>query len=289
MREIVQRSRGRLADLKGLPAPQRGDWPRALRGFDQRLHWHCHFIQKLESQPDLEFQELHPLTAGLRASEPERLAAWAAGRTGLPFVDACMRALIATGWINFRMRAMLMSVASYQLWLPWRDSGLVLARLFVDYEPGIHWSQCQMQSGTTGINTIRIYNPIKQGQDHDPQGLFLRQWLPELARVPVVHLHEPWTMPISTQASAGFALGIDYPLPLVDPAAAAREAKQRIWARRQEPGFRELAATVLQTHGSRRSGGTRSRPASKGGRRRSSTPKDGATRPLQLGLDLDLA
>ena len=289
MREIVQRSRGRLAALKGLPAPQRGDWPRALRGFDQRLHWHCHFIQKLESQPDLEFQELHPLTAGLRASEPERLAAWAAGRTGLPFVDACMRALIATGWINFRMRAMLMSVASYQLWLPWRDSGLVLARLFVDYEPGIHWSQCQMQSGTTGINTIRIYNPIKQGQDHDPQGLFLRQWLPELARVPVVHLHEPWTMPISTQASAGCVLGIDYPLPLVDPAAAAREAKQRIWARRQEPGFRELAATVLQTHGSRRSGGTRSRPAPKGGRRRSPTPKDDATRPLQLGLDLDLA
>ena len=289
MREIVQRSRGRLAELKGLPAPQRGDWPRALRGFDERLHWHCHFIQKLESQPDLEFQELHPLTAGLRASEPERLAAWAEGRTGLPFVDACMRALIATGWINFRMRAMLMSVASYQLWLPWRDSGLVLARLFVDYEPGIHWSQCQMQSGTTGINTIRIYNPIKQGQDHDPQGLFLRQWLPELARVPVVHLHEPWTMPPSTQTSVGCVLGIDYPLPLVEPAAAAREAKQRIWARRQEPGFRELAATVLQTHGSRRSGGTRSRPAPKGGRRRSPTPKDDATRPLQLGLDLDLA
>jgi deoxyribodipyrimidine photo-lyase len=289
MREIVQRSRGRLAALKGLPAPQRGDWPRALRGFDQRLHWHCHFIQKLESQPDLEFQELHPLTAGLRASEPERLAAWAAGRTGLPFVDACMRALIATGWINFRMRAMLMSVASYQLWLPWRDSGLVLARLFVDYEPGIHWSQCQMQSGTTGINTIRIYNPIKQGQDHDPQGQFLRQWLPELVRVPVVHLHEPWTMPLSTQTNAGCVLGVDYPLPLVEPAAAAREAKQRIWDRRQEPGFREWAATVLQTHGSRRSGGTRSRPAPKGGRRRSSTPKDDATRPLQLGLDLDLA
>ena len=289
MREIVQRGRSRLAALKDLPAPQRGDWPRALRGFDERLHWHCHFIQKLESQPNLEFQELHPLTAGLRASEPERLAAWAAGRTGLPFVDACMRALIATGWINFRMRAMLMSVASYQLWLPWRDSGLVLARLFVDYEPGIHWSQCQMQSGTTGINTIRIYNPIKQGQDHDPQGLFLRQWLPELARVPVVHLHEPWTMPPSTQTSVGCVLGADYPLPLVEPAAAAREAKQRIWARRQEPGFREWAATVLQTHGSRRSGGTRSRSASRGGRRQRPAPTADATRPLQLGLDLDLA
>jgi deoxyribodipyrimidine photo-lyase len=125
--------------------------PRSRRAFDERLHWHCHFIQKLESQPDLEFRELHPLTAGLRDGEAdwlavpqaERLAAWSEGRTGLPFVDACMRALAATGWLNFRMRAMVMSVASYHLWLPWRASGLVLARLFVDYEPGIHWSSAR--------------------------------------------------------------------------------------------------------------------------------------------------
>ncbi|MCX5947792.1 MAG: deoxyribodipyrimidine photo-lyase [Cyanobacteria bacterium] len=293
MRELVQAGRRRRDELKALPIGERGEWLRALRGFDGRLHWHCHFIQKLESQPDLEFRELHPLTAEPQSDQPwngnaEHLEAWAEGRTGLPFVDACMRALLSTGWINFRMRAMLMSVASHHLDLPWRESGLHLARLFLDYEPGIHWSQCQMQSGTTGINTIRIYNPIKQGQDHDPQGQFLRQWLPELARVPVVHLHEPWTMPLSTQTNAGCVLGVDYPLPLVEPAAAARDAKQRIWDRRQEPGFREWAATVLQTHGSRRSGGTRSHPASKGGRRRSPTPKDDATRPLQLGLDLDL-
>ncbi len=305
MREIVQRSRARQADLKAQPLAQRGTWLRALGGFEARLHWHCHFIQKLESQPDLEYKELHPLTAGLRSSAPERLAAWAAGRTGLPFVDACMRALIATGWINFRMRAMLMSVASYHLWLPWRDSGLVLARLFVDYEPGIHWSQCQMQSGTTGINTIRIYNPIKQGQDHDPQGQFLRQWLPELERVPAVHRHEPWTMPPSTQAAVGCVLGVDYPLPIVDPTAAAREARDRIWARRQEPGFREFANTVLETHGSRSSQRSTSRssrrsstPSSnrssgqspaRGRRRRGPGPGADANAPLQLGLDLDLA
>jgi len=72
------------------------------------------------------------------------------------FVDACMRALIQTGWINFRMRAMLVSFSSYHLWLHWREPGLHLARVFTDYEPGIHWSQVQMQSGTTGINTLRI-------------------------------------------------------------------------------------------------------------------------------------
>ena len=105
-----------------------------------------------------------------------------------------MRALRHHGWINFRMRAMLMSVASYQLWLPWRQSGEALARLFVDYEPGIHWNQCQMQSGTSGINTVRIYNPIKQGLDHDPEGTFTRQWLPELQEVPVSGIHTPWLL-----------------------------------------------------------------------------------------------
>ncbi|MFM8525615.1 MAG: FAD-binding domain-containing protein [Cyanobacteriota bacterium] len=238
--------------------------PGSRSGFDERLHWHCHFIQKLESQPSLESVELHPLTAGLRASHPERLQAWAQGRTGLPFVDACMRALISTGWLNFRMRAMVMSVASYHLWLPWQDSGLVLARLFVDYEPGIHWSQCQMQSGTTGINTIRLYNPIKQGQDHDPEGVFIRRWVPELAAVPAVHLHEPWTMGAAVQERVGCVLGEHYPLPVVEPALAAREARDRIWALRKAPGFREQAQEIVRQHGSRRGSRSHGRSRDRG-------------------------
>ena len=103
-----------------------------------------------------------------------RLAAWEAGETGLPFVDACMRYLRATGWLNFRMRSMLVAVASYHLWLDWRATGPHLARQFTDYEPGIHWPQVQMQSGTTGMNTVRIYNPVKQGRDQDPAGVFTR-------------------------------------------------------------------------------------------------------------------
>ncbi|MFM7360558.1 MAG: FAD-binding domain-containing protein [Cyanobium sp.] len=276
LREVVQRTRARRGELAA--DPQAVSWRRSLQRFDERLHWHCHFIQKLESQPSLEFRELHPLTAGLQQSDPVRLAAWSEGRTGLPLVDACMRSLIASGWLNFRMRAMLMSVASHHLALPWRDSGLHLARLFVDYEPGIHWSQVQMQSGTTGINTIRIYNPIKQGRDHDPDGLFLRRWLPELAAVPAVHLHEPWTMDAATLDRLGWGAERPYPLPIVDPIAAAAAARERLWALRRQSDFAAPAAAIQQRHGSRRSGLPRS-----GRGRRPVAPDPAAT---QLSLDL---
>jgi len=273
IKEVVQASRARRAALMGHRDGRR--WSLALLRFEERLHWHCHFIQKLEDQPSLEFDDLHPFTRGLREPSADRLAAWALGRTGMPFVDACMRSLQATGWLNFRMRAMLMSVASYQLWLPWRDSGLHLARMFVDYEPGIHWSQCQMQSGTTGINTIRIYNPLKQAQDHDPDGAFVRRWVPELRGVPPVHLHQPWTMDASTQRLSGCVLGCDYPQAIVDWQAAAAVARDRLWAMRQQAGFAEVADTIQQRHGSRRSGLRRS------GRSRQATVAVG-----QLSLDL---
>ena len=222
-------------------------WRQSLKSFASRLAWRDHFMQKLEDQPSLEVRCLHPATEGLRqqGAWPERLQAWQAGQTGLPFVDACMRYLSATGWLNFRMRAMLMAVASYHLWLDWRDSGPHLARLFTDYEPGIHWSQCQMQSGTTGINTIRIYNPIKQGMDQDPDGAFIRRWIPELAPIPDSFVHQPWLWPAFRRQSS-------YPSPIVDVAAAGREARERVWALRKASGFDTEARKVAHRHASRR-------------------------------------
>jgi deoxyribodipyrimidine photo-lyase len=268
MAEVVQATRERRQALIEQPPATAAGWSRALDACLSRLPWHCHFIQKLESEPSIEILELHPAARGLRQTDPERLAAWCEGRTGVPFVHACMRALRASGWINFRMRAMLLSFASHHLGLDWRDSGLHLARQFVDYEPGIHWSQYQMQSDTTGINTIRIYNPIKQGLDHDPAGRFLARWLPELAGVPAVWRHQPWRMDPATQRSSGCRIGGDYPAPIVDPAAAAREARERLWALRRQEGFAATAATIQERHGSRRSGlaPTGRRKGSGGGR-----------------------
>lgn len=254
MREATQATWARQREVKAHGA--RDGWGGALSSFSGRLHWHCHFIQKLEDAPRIEFENLHRGYNGIRSSAPdaERLAAWARGETGLPFVDACMRSLRATGWLNFRMRAMVMAVASYHLWLHWRAPGLELARLFTDYEPGIHWSQVQMQSGTTGINTVRIYNPVKQGMDQDPTGAFTRHWVPELAKIEDRFLQEPWKA-----ENAGAVLGRAYPMPIVDHLSAARDARERIWAVRKGEAFRQEARGIVAKHASRKTPQRRSR------------------------------
>lgn len=229
----------------------------AVRSFVARLHWHCHFMQKLEDEPRIETEAFLPALDELRAGDwtgehEARLGAWEEGRTGYPFIDACVRSLRAVGWINFRMRAMLMSFASYDLWLPWRPTGLRLARWFTDYEPGIHWPQVQMQSGTTGINTLRMYSPVKQSIDQDPQGAFIRRWVPELVAVPTVFVHEPWRMPTAAQVAAGCVLGKDYPKPVIDHAEAVRQARAKFTELKRRVEHRAAAREVFVRHGSRK-------------------------------------
>ena len=248
LREVAQACWARLQGLNAAADPAAKSWRASLISVLGRLHWHCHFMQTLEDEPRIEFENFHPAYDGQRPDTPDtqRLAAWCAGATGFPFVDACMRALNQHGWLNFRMRAMLMSFASYHLWLLWRATGLHLARQFVDYEPGIHWSQAQMQSGTTGINTMRVYNPVKQGLDQDPTGRFVRAYVPELAPVPDAFLHQPWLW--------DGAASLPYPPPIVDHTAAAKAARDRLYALRKTPAHSATAQHIASKHGSRKAG-----------------------------------
>ena len=225
---------------------------KSLIAFKSRLAWHCHFIQKLYDEPEIEFKNLNSAFDGLREDDfnPYYYEAWKNGNTGYPFIDACMRYLKVNGWINFRMRAMLVSFASYQLWLDWKKTSKHMAKLFTDYEPGIHYSQFQMQSGTTGINSIRIYNPIKQSIDQDPDGNFIRKWVPELKNVQGKLIHEPWKMTYIDQKSINIELGKNYPLPIIENNKATKIAKDKIWKVKKSKEAKLLSSQILIKHAS---------------------------------------
>jgi deoxyribodipyrimidine photo-lyase len=221
MREIYRGLKGRADQNPGQ------QWISSLMSFESRVQNRDGFMQQFESNSWIEHDtiNIHANTLRPRNYKEELLHAWETGETGYPFVDACMRYLNHTGWLNFRMRAMVLSFASYQLWLDWRDTGPILARLFTDYEPGIHWPMVQMQSGTNQNSVPRIYNPVKQGYDQDPSGIFTRTWCPELKNIPDIYLQEPWK-----SKDIQNTLKNTYPHPIVDLASSTQIAKELSFA-----------------------------------------------------------
>ncbi len=211
-----------------------------LYSFKKRLYWHCHFIQKLHTEPELEFYSMHRMCDQLRLEHDDQLIdKWFNGETGFPFLDACMKYLHRYGWINFRMRAMIMSFASYNLWQPWQKTSPLLAQLFTDYEPGIHISQVQMQSGVTGINLPRIYSVSKQSVDQDPDAIWIKSIFPQLSEVDPQLIHTA-------------ELDNVYLPQIIDLKSSARDARERIWSIRKSNEFKKEAAAVYIKHGSRK-------------------------------------
>jgi deoxyribodipyrimidine photo-lyase len=236
-----------LFQYAALQKPQ-VEYERMLSHFQTRLWWRSHYIQKLESEWQIEFEPINKGFLLLDRQLDERFEAWASAKTGIPMVDASMRCLAANGFLNFRMRAMLVTFATFSLWQDWKAVADHLARLFLDFEPGIHYAQIQMQAGLTGYHTMRIFNPIVQGQRYDKEGIFIKKWLPELRLVPTPLLFEPWKMTSLEQRLYGCVLGIDYPKPIVNYEVTTRLAKEKYWQIRQHSDVQAQLPSVWRRH-----------------------------------------
>lgn len=229
-----------------------GRVPRELRwdleNFRDRLGWRVHYYQKLEAEFQLEKRAIcAPLEALDRRSDPENLRAWKAGKTGFPMVDAALRCLTATGWLNFRLRAMLVTFASFYLWHDWRPVAKHLGRLFLDYDPGIHYAQLQMQAGTTGYHAPRQFNPHLQGEQYDPEGTFVHRWVPELRQLPAPWCHYPERMTELERHLYGFDPAT-YPAPAADYNTVVRANQDRYWALRNAPATQAALPAIWEKH-----------------------------------------
>ena len=249
IREVYQA----VAKIKALPTDQRlvnGERiAKPINAFASRLRWQSHFIQKFEQEPRIQFE---PFNRGYLQLDwtinDELVQAWEQGQTGYPLVDASMRCVVKTGYLNFRMRAMVVSFLCHQLLQPFWAGSAFLARQFLDFEPGIHYGQFNMQAGVTGINTVRIYNPVLNSLKHDTDALFLKKWLPELRHLPVKFIHEPWKLTQIEQDLYDFQYGEDYPTRIVDHAEARKAALAKLYGARKSELTKRESERILAMH-----------------------------------------
>jgi deoxyribodipyrimidine photo-lyase len=206
-----------------------GEGPAAYR---RQLCWRDFYHQVLLHHPGNAHQEFQPRYRGTLAWNRDEagFTAWAEGRTGFPFVDAGMRQLLREGWMHNRARLAVGSFLTKDLGIDWRKGEAWFMRLLLDGDQASNNGNWQWIA-SVGVDPQaphrRIYNPALQQERHDPQGRYVRAYVPELARVPDRYLSEPWRMPQDEQQRAGCLIGVDYPAPIVDHKAARLDALAR--------------------------------------------------------------
>jgi len=233
------------ADLKfGTISPRtvarRAEGPGAGReAFVRQLAWREFYAHLLAAFPETRRRAMRPEYDGVAwLDDPEGLAAWAEGRTGYPFVDAAMRQLRAEGWIHNRARMVAASFLVKDLLIDWRLGERHFLRWLVDGDVAQNVGNWQWVAGTgaDAAPYFRVFNPVTQGLRFDPDGDYVRRWVPELARLPVPAVHAPWKAAASVLQEAGVALGVTYPAPIVDHAEARDAAIAAYKAARRRPG-----------------------------------------------------
>ncbi len=198
-----------------------------LEAFLSKLYLHHQTILNAMNIPTVFERSIHRAFDSLKDEwDAEFSRRWESGKTGIPIIDATLRCLIQTGWINSSLRTLVVSFASHTLRKDWQRTARELAGLFLDYQPAIHYTQVQKISGTFKDGPIKVHNPIRFGKEVDPDGAFVRRYVPELKDVPDKYIHEPWLYP-------GF-YSLGYPVPVVDAVQANKKINELYRARRQE-------------------------------------------------------
>jgi deoxyribodipyrimidine photo-lyase len=197
------------------------------RAFIRQLAWRDFYAGLLFASPETVSTEMKPAYRRISwRDDPNGLAAWKKGQTGYPIVDAGMRQLSSEGWMHNRVRLITASFLVKDLLIDWRLGERHFRRLLLDADVAQNVGNWQWVAGTgsDAAPYFRVFNPVTQSRRFDPEGTYIRRWVPEIAGLPSSHIHQPWRLGPLELSAHGVELGVTYPDPVIDHQDARRRA-----------------------------------------------------------------